>query len=90
VIGGEHGAVVVRLEFDRIGPRSLRILLTRPLAQLLAAAVHRQLALTVTAAHRQMAAAALAGLEDAALEASSRHLMLNVRAREKRPSARDQ
>src|SRR5262249_46689319 len=70
--GGKHGAVVVRLELDRIAqrhfsPKSLRILLTKPLPNSFAAAVHRELALTVPAANRHMAAAALVGLEGAAL-----------------------
>src|SRR6266542_2708465 len=70
--GGEHGAVVVRLELDRIAqrhfsPRSLRILLTKPLPNSLRLPCIWQLALTVAAAHRQMAAAPLVGLEGAAL-----------------------
>jgi hypothetical protein len=61
----------VRLEFDRIAqrhfsPQVLEDLVEPALSKLLSAAVHRQLALTVTAAHRQMAAAAPADLEGTA------------------------
>src|SRR6266516_1417265 len=74
--GGEHGAVVVRLELDRIAqrhfsPRSLRILLTKPLPHPLRVAVNGRWLFPAATPPVQLPLPALWGSKVQPLEASS-------------------